>query len=127
MSSAITDISQTAPGASPVNQLNPRQRLEGLLEALPAAGSLLTEAQSNQAPGRSDLEEPLQRVNEVMNNYGVQFEMSEPPGERLVTRLIDQESGDLIRQIPAEEVMRMAEQLDDILQAARGGLVNLEA
>ncbi len=127
MSSAITDISQTAPNTSPVSQLNPRQRLEGLLQALPSAGSSLTQAESNQAPGRSDLEEPLQRVNEVMNNYGVRFEMSEPPGERLVTRLVDQESGDLIRQIPAEEVLRMAEQLDELLQAARGGLVNLKA
>ncbi|MEA3642810.1 MAG: flagellar protein FlaG [Lamprobacter sp.] len=127
MSSAITDINQTAPNAAPVNQLNPRQRLEGLLQALPAAGSLLSEVESNQAPGRSDLEEPIRRVNEVMSNYGVQFEMSEPPGERLITRLVDSESGDVIRQIPPEEVMRLVEQIAEMTQAARGGLVNLEA
>ncbi|MCF7979851.1 MAG: flagellar protein FlaG [Chromatiaceae bacterium] len=127
MSSAITDISQTAPNTAPVNQLNPRQRLEGLLQALPSVGSTLAQAQSNQAPGRSDLEEPLQRVNEVMNNDGVQFEMSEPPGERLITRIVDSESGDVLRQIPPEEMMRLVEQLAEMTQAARGGLVNLEA
>ncbi|MBK5937716.1 flagellar protein FlaG [Halochromatium roseum] len=82
------------------------------------------QAESNQAPNRSDLEEPLRRVNEVMSGYEVQFEMSEPPGERLVTKLVDQESGDLIRQVPAEEVLRMAEQLDALMMSARGGLVS---
>ncbi|MBK1703353.1 hypothetical protein CKO40_02000 [Halochromatium glycolicum] len=126
MSSAITDISQTAPNSAPVNQLNPRQLLEGLLQALPAAGSRLSDAESNQAPGRSDLEEPIRRVNEVMNNYGMQFEMSEPPGERLITRIVDSESGEVIRQIPPEEVMRLAEQIAEMTQAARGGRVNLQ-
>ncbi|MBK5929798.1 flagellar protein FlaG [Halochromatium salexigens] len=125
MSSSIADISQTAPNAAPVNQLNPRERVEALLEVLPTAGSALAQAESNQAPGRSELEEPLQRVNEVMNDYGVQFELSDP-GERLITRVVDQESGDLIRQIPPEEVLRLAERIDEI-QAARGGLLSLEA
>jgi hypothetical protein len=80
MSSAITDISQTAPGSAPVNQLNPRQRLEGLLQVLPTAGSALVQAESNQAPNRSDLEEPLRRVNEVMSGDGVPFEITDPPG-----------------------------------------------
>ncbi|WP_200252286.1 flagellar protein FlaG [Lamprobacter modestohalophilus] len=101
--------------------------MEGLLQALPSVGSTLAQAESNQAPGRSDLEEPLQRVNEVMNNDGVQFEMSEPPGERLITRIVDSESGDVIRQIPPEEMMRLVEQIAEMTQAGRGGLVNLEA
>jgi flagellar protein FlaG len=42
----------------------------------------------------------------------------------LVTKLVDQESGDLIRQVPAEEVLRMAEQLDELMMSARGGLVS---
>jgi flagellar protein FlaG len=124
----MTDISQTAPSAAPVNQLSPRQRMEGLMQqVLPTAGSALSQAESNQAPGRSDLEEPLQRVNEVMNGYGVQFEMSEPPGERLITRLVDQESGELIRQVPAEEVLRIAERLEELqalTPASRGVLSN---
>jgi flagellar protein FlaG len=125
MSSSIADISQTAPNTAPVNQLNPRQRVEALLEDLPTAGSALVQAESNQAPNRSELEEPLQRVNEVMNDYGVQFELSDP-GERLITRVIDRETGDLIRQVPPEEVLRLAERIDEIQAEARGGLLSLE-
>ncbi|MEA1053200.1 flagellar protein FlaG [Lamprobacter modestohalophilus] len=125
MSSAITDISQTAPNTAPVNQLNPRQRLEGLLQQQLTAGSALVRAleQSNQAPSRSEVEEPLRRVNAVLSGDGVPFERSDPPGGRLVTKLVDQESGDLIRQVPAEEVLRMAERLEDLM-TSRGGLVS---
>jgi flagellar protein FlaG len=119
----MADIGQTAPGAAPVNQLSPRQRMEGLLQALPTAGSLLGQAESNQAQGRSELEEPLQRVNEAMGAYGVQFEISEPPGERLVTRIVDAESGDVIRQVPPEEVLKIAERIDE-LHDPRGGLID---
>jgi len=133
MSSAITDINQTAPNTASVNQMNPRQRLEGLLDTLPSAGSSLAQAESNRMPGRSDLEDPIQRVNEVMNDYGVQFEMSEPPGERLITKIVDRESGDLIRQIPPEEVLRLAERLQEMQasqssqgKAAPGDLLNMQ-
>ena len=125
MSSSIADISQTAPKSAPVNQFNPRERLEALLEELPTAGGTLAQAESNQGPGRSDLEDALQRVNEVMNEYGVQFELSDP-GERLVTRIVDRESGELIRQVPPEEVLLMAQRIEE-MQTAPGGLINLEA
>ncbi|WP_201215012.1 flagellar protein FlaG [Halochromatium roseum] len=98
-----------------------------MLQQLPTAGSALAEAQSHQAPSRSEMEELLQRANEVMNTDGVQFEMSEPPGERLITRIVDSESGDVLRQIPPEELLRMAEKITEMTQAARGDLVNLQA
>ncbi|MFP4062675.1 MAG: flagellar protein FlaG [Halochromatium sp.] len=125
MSSSIADISQTAPKSAPVNQFNPRERLEDLLEELPTAGGALAQAESNQAPGRSDLEEAVQRVNEVMNEYGVQFELSDP-GERLIIRVVDRESGELIRQVPPEEILRIAQRIEE-MQSASGGLLSLEA
>ncbi len=74
------------------------------------------------ALGKGELVEPLQRINEVMRNYGVQFELGEFES-RVVTRIVDRESGDVIRQIPAEEVLRVAERLGEV----QGRLVNLEA
>ncbi len=124
MSSSISDINQTAPNTASVNHLNPRQRIESLMQALPTAGSALVQVESNQAPGRSELEEPLQRVNEVMNQYGVQFELSDP-GERLIVRIVDQESGDLIRQVPPEEVLRLIQHIDE-MKTVPGGLITLE-
>lgn len=129
----LADIS-AVPGAntSPTNHLTARQRAEGDDKALPTAGTALAQAESSQALSSAELLEPVQRVNEAMKEYGVQFEMSEPPGERLVTRIVDQSSGDVIRQIPTEEVLAFAQQLAEQLHSPNpreqlGQLINLKA
>jgi flagellar protein FlaG len=112
-----------AQSAAPVNDLTPRQRVEAALDQLPTAGTALNQAKSSQeGPSHGELVEPIQRINEVMRHYGVQFELGEPRS-RVVTRIVDRESGELIRQIPGEEVIRVAERLDEL----RGRLIDLEA
>ncbi|XQU09858.1 flagellar protein FlaG [Halomonas sp. LY9] len=66
--------------------------------------------------------EPIQRINDVMRPRGLEFDISEE-STRIITRVIDRETGDVIRQIPAEEVLLMAEQLE----ALQGKLISLEA
>ncbi|GAB3460301.1 flagellar protein FlaG [Azotobacter salinestris] len=101
---------------SPLANLTPRQRLENALDELPpAAGSAAAQAEGAQ-PGlvaREELVEPLQRINEVLGNYGVEFHLSEP-GPRVVTEIVDRESGEVIRQIPSEEVLRIARSLEQL-------------
>jgi len=41
----------------------------------------------------------------------------------VVTRIVDRESGEVIRQIPSEEVLRVAERLGEV----QGRLLSLEA
>lgn len=69
-----------------------------------------------------DLVEPVQQINAVMRPYGVQFELSDDYPQP-ITRLVDLESGDVIRQIPGEEVLQVASRLEDL----RGRLVSQEA
>lgn len=116
--SSVTSTSQTTQG------LTPRQQIERVLDtALPTAGGAMAQAESSQTDqGRGQLVEPIQRINEVMRNYGVQFELGEEY-DRVVTRIIDRASGEVIRQIPAEEVMRVAERLSEV----QGRLIQLEA
>ncbi|GGC96231.1 flagellar protein FlaG [Vreelandella lutescens] len=71
---------------------------------------------------REALVEPIQRINDVMRPRGLEFDISEE-STRIITRVIDRETGDVIRQIPAEEVLLMAEQLE----ALQGKLISLEA
>ncbi|QNI01527.1 flagellar protein FlaG [Halomonas sp. SH5A2] len=104
-----------------LNTLSPRQRLDDVLENLPAPGSQLSENQQIE-PTAGELVEPVQRINEVMRERGIEFEISEN-SSRVITRVVDRDSGDIIRQIPAEEVIRIAEQLQDM----RGRFVSLEA
>lgn len=64
--------------------------------------------------GEASLEtlgEQLEKLNAELQSFGIEFEISEED-QRLVTRVVDRESGELIRQIPSEEVLRMARSLD---------------
>lgn len=80
------------------------------------------EAESKNGVNAAELAEPIQRINTVMSQRGLEFEIRQE-SDRVVTRVIDRESGDVIRQIPAEEVLRLAERLDELQQ---GGLISLK-
>ncbi|GHA84352.1 hypothetical protein GCM10007159_01750 [Modicisalibacter luteus] len=95
---------------------------------LPAPpGSLVTQKQTDNdlAPGTryTELLEPVQRINEVMRSYGVEFKLQEfSQGQRIVTQIVDRDSGEMIRQIPSEEVLRIAESLEQM----QGRLIQLK-
>lgn len=95
-----------------------KQRSDKVMQHLPAAKGNDTAAQKLNT---EQLLPPLQQINEVLNPYGVQFQVSD--GEPVVVQIIDTKSGDVIRQIPSEEVLRAAEQLTQL----RGVLINGEA
>lgn len=93
-----------------------QQRVDRLLGLLgPAAVG-----RTAQTPLFEDLVKATQRVNETLRPYGVQFEMKET---RVITRIIDIETGEVIRQIPVEAVLSIAEHLD----ALPGLLVDAQA
>ncbi|NLC20758.1 MAG: flagellar protein FlaG [Halomonadaceae bacterium] len=121
MSSPLTDATITLH-ASALHDLTPRQRKESIVAALPAAGTLRAEAKSHaMAPSHADMVEPIQRINEVLRSYGVEFELNDT--SRTVIRVVDRETGDVLRQIPSEEALAIAERLSEL----QGNLINLEA
>lgn len=108
------------------NPLSGRQRLEMALAHLSETRSSPTQSPSSTdlqtaSLTTSELVEPLDRINDVMRAYNVQFELSEYEG-RIVTRIVDRESQELIRQIPSEEILRIAEALEQ----RQGRLVDWE-
>ncbi|WP_249979016.1 flagellar protein FlaG [Vreelandella olivaria] len=114
----IDSTSTTLPTSSPTT-LSLRQELENKLNLL------VTEEQpapSNSAITQAELVEPVQRINDVLRPRGLEFDISEQSA-RIITRVIDRETGDVIRQIPAEEVLLVAERLEEI----QGRLISLEA
>ncbi|SDG08614.1 flagellar protein FlaG [Onishia taeanensis] len=123
-----TGALNTAPALS---ELTARQRIDSALAQLSPAdesavdGRAAPTASSSAAigsPGAGELVAPIQRINEVMRSYGIEFSLDEHPS-RVVTRIVDRVSGDVIRQIPSEEVLRIAEQLDEM----QGRLISFEA
>jgi len=65
----------------------------------------------------SEIREAISEINEFVQSIqrDLSFNMDEASG-RTVIRVIDRESGDLIRQIPSDEVLAIASHLRDVLE-----------
>ncbi|RUO23211.1 flagellar protein [Aliidiomarina iranensis] len=113
-----TPISELSGNWAAAFAASEKQRSDKVMQHLPAEKG---ENAGNKQLSAEELVPPLQQINEVLNPYGVQFEISD--GQPVVVQIVDTKSGDVIRQIPSEEVLRAAEQLADL----RGMLVNSEA
>ncbi|CEP38139.1 MULTISPECIES: flagellar protein FlaG [Halomonadaceae] len=121
MSSLPTDA--ITPPSSVLTHLNPRQRLENTLAQLATTNTQLKNTDSTEREiSTEELVEPIQRINEIMRPHGLEFELSEKTS-RVITRVIDRESGEIIRQIPAEEVLAIAERLEEM----QGRIISIEA
>ena len=121
MSSPLTDATNTLH-VSALHDQTPRQRKESIVASLPTAGTLRAEAESHaMAPSHAEMVEPIQRINEVLRSYGIEFELSDT--SRTITRVVDRETGDVLRQIPSEEALAVAERLSEL----QGNLINLKA
>lgn len=112
----------TASLSPSLTNLNPKQRLDSTLAQLALTSSQQTNAEKNAREiTAGELIEPIQRINETMRPRGLEFELSEETS-RVITRVIDRESRDVIRQIPAEEVLKIAEQLEKL----QGQIISLK-
>ncbi|GEN27956.1 hypothetical protein HVA01_16020 [Halovibrio variabilis] len=108
--------------SSTLTNLSPRQRLDSTLVQLATPNNQLTNiGEKDREITQGELVEPVQRINETMRPRGLEFELSEGTS-RVITRVIDRASGDVIRQIPAEEVIKIAERLEEM----QGQIISLE-
>lgn len=112
----------TTPPSLDVIQLFPFPAEQAAAAVSPASESPSTvaSAQRNESSTKepaqgsaAQLAASLQQLNAGLQSYGIEFEFSEP-GNHLVTRVVDRESGELIRQIPSEEVLRMTQRMESL-------------
>lgn len=89
-------------------ELNQRQQVDKVIRQI-----VPTDVAVNKAPSEEELVEPVQRINEALRPYSLQFDLADDRAN-VVARIIDMETGDVIRQIPSEEVLRISEQLNEI-------------
>ena len=84
-------------------------------QALPVNGK----AQPQQAANTAEVRQAVSRINEIVQSKqrDLSFNMDEGSG-KYVIRIIDTESGELIRQIPTEEVLAIATQLREFQEDA---------
>lgn len=118
MSTPLLEAGGVSSSSASLATLSPRQRLEKVLDQLPVAGTAAAQSDAAQPAliASDQLVAPVQRINEVLKNYGVEFHLSDPtdPGSQMVTQVVDTDTGKVIRQIPSEEVIRFAQNLDQL-------------
>ena len=105
------------PGAS---QFQLSKGADQVSEARKKAGDL---TQSEQVENNQvQPEELLSQIKSLAEDgmYSVRFENDERAG--LVVKIVDRENDEVIRQVPAEEVLKLKSTLEDL----RGNLVNTE-
>jgi flagellar protein FlaG len=80
-------------------------------EALPPAGKEVPAAATDTA----QISEAVTRINEIVQNVqrDLSFNLDEDSGQTVI-RVVDSQSGELIRQIPSEEALAIAIQLRDL-------------
>lgn len=66
-------------------------------------------------PGAKQVQQSLDDINKVMAglSISVQFKI-DPDLKELIVKVIDQDTGKLIRQIPTEEVVKMSKAMDNL-------------
>lgn len=90
-------------------------------------GNAAQSGQSNpSAAGAAEnsLEEALNKVNESMQAWstGIRFEVDDDT-ERMVVKLVNNETGDVIRQVPSEAMLRVTKMITQL----QGGGIDTQA
>ena len=111
-------VSPAADGPWWMQALSERTAGKAAAEAVAAPLDAVDEATPAQVA------EAVKEANASLHSraVGLRFEMDEDT-DKLIVRVVDRESGELIRQIPSEEVVRIAK----VLGKAPGLLVSREA
>jgi len=95
-------------------------------QSVPDEGQKLPQQEeSKPAVDQSQLREAVSQINSFVQSVqrDLSFSMDEGSG-RTIIKVIDSESGKLVRQIPSEEVLALASYLQDVNQgSADGGTV----
>ena len=93
-----------ASGFSPV-------QVGGMLKnAVAAPGSA-----QEQAATKQDVDQAAQKINEALQTVSQKLEFSvDKDTEAVVVKVMDKETGEVIRQIPSEELLKIAKALDKL-------------
>jgi flagellar protein FlaG len=76
-------------------------------------------SQPQAVQGAAEIREAISEINEFVQGIqrDLSFNMDEASG-RTVIRVVDRDSGDLIRQIPSDEVLAIASHIRDVRETA---------
>lgn len=111
---AASRVQAGAPGPRAVTAPPDTARL-GAARATTEARAAEARAGENIRLSVEQTAQSLQEINKVMDalSISVQFQV-DPEFDAAIIRVVDQNSGEVIRQFPSEDVVRMAKALDNL-------------
>ncbi|MGN6388874.1 MAG: flagellar protein FlaG [Burkholderiaceae bacterium] len=111
----IGSISNTAPAAARVADQPPAQPAAPA-PAVQAAAAVQTEAAVTQVaavPSAEQLQEAIKSINKTLKGVNQDLEFSiDADTRRTILKVVDQQTGEVIRQLPSEEALEIAKALD---------------
>jgi flagellar protein FlaG len=115
---AAKDLGRESRRVEESQPSNPPQGVERVasIRQAQALGSL-SAANPTQAVSKAEVERAVEQMKDfaqVMSRQ-LQFDVDDESG-RTVIRVLDKDSGDVIRQIPSEEVLALARQMKELME-----------
>lgn len=88
-------------------------------KGLPQQGNTLPQQAGRQPVSKGDLEQTVSQVNELVQSVkrNLSFSLDEASGHTVI-KVVDSDSGKLVRQIPSEEVIALASYLQSVQEDA---------
>lgn len=108
--------SGTKPSSSPAVELPGSQG-----KGLPEGGNTVPPEASSAAPKPQQLDDAVSNINEFVQNLSrsLQFSVDEASG-RTIVKVTDSDTGDLIRQIPSDEILAISRAIAESMGEADG-------
>ena len=90
-------------------------------QELPSDGQTLPPAGVQPVSGRAEVEQAVDRLNDYVQliRRDLQFSVDDETGETIV-KVVDSESGELIRQIPSEQALAISKAIASHLEQTQG-------
>jgi flagellar protein FlaG len=124
LASELKRTSDTTEKNGTVSNNEQRVALDKQQEAIKANQEIQKESETNQPLTPKQLEKVAQQLQDFVGdlNRNIEFSVDKDSG-RDVIKVIDKDSGDLLKQYPSEEVLTLVSKLSDMV----GGFVDAKA
>lgn len=114
----IQNVSSALPSPQPVRLPN-----EGAPKVVEAAVQA-----PPQQPSAQQIKNAVSNINQAMQKANMNMELSiDSSTKKPVVKMMDAETGELIRQFPSEEVLAIASSIDQFLEFQQGMLLKTKA
>lgn len=114
-----------SPSVPAAQSLEQAARADAARQALPAPGNVLPQGVVRAGTPTADVQNAVQQLNAYVQNMkrDLRFSVDEDSG-RSVVKVVDSETGETIRQFPAEEVLAVSRVLSEVMDDAKGFILS---